>query len=111
MLPLCFPFDPASPALRPLQLAIPATPELILDFKKAKQDGETQPIKIFMDECIYSKEKSIHDRIKHNSHLTFAGIPSTKVSEKTLKIKRGKMDSRTLAFVLMSVVYCLYLSS
>ena len=76
MLQRCFPFDPASPALRPLQLAIPATPELILDFKKATQDGEKK-----------------------------------KVSEKTLKIQQGKMDIRTLASVLMSVVYCLYLSS
>ena len=38
----CFPFDPASPALQYLQSAIPATPELIQDFKKAKQDGEAQ---------------------------------------------------------------------
>jgi hypothetical protein len=37
----CFPLDPASPALRTLQSAIPATPEFIRDFKKAKHDGET----------------------------------------------------------------------
>ena len=36
----CFPFDPASPTLRTLQSAIPATSQ---DFKKAKQDGEAQP--------------------------------------------------------------------
>jgi hypothetical protein len=65
----CFPFDPASPALRTLQSAISATPELIQDFKKAKQDGEAQ-LKKFMDERIYSKEKSIHDHIKQNSRKT-----------------------------------------
>jgi hypothetical protein len=42
-----FPLDPASPALRTLQSAIPATPELIRDFKKAKQDGETR-LKVFL---------------------------------------------------------------
>ena len=82
MLQHCFPFDPAPPALRTLQLAIPATPELILDIKKAKQDGETQPIKIFMDEHIYSKEKSINDHIKRNLHITFVWIPPTKLSER-----------------------------
>ena len=45
----CFPFDPVSPTLRTLQSTIPATPELIQDSKKAKQDGEAK-LKIFMDE-------------------------------------------------------------
>ena len=94
----CFPFDPASPALRTLQSAIPATPELIQDFKKAKQDGETQ-LKIFMDERIYSKEKSIHDRIKRNSRLAFTEIPLRKASGEALKMKQGEMESRALASV------------
>ena len=51
----CFPFDPASPALRTLQ-------------------------SVFMDKRIYSKEKSIHDHIKRNSSLTFAKFPLRKVS-------------------------------
>ena len=34
---------------------IPATPELIQDFKKAKQDSETQ-LTIFIDEHIYSNK-------------------------------------------------------
>ena len=56
----CFPFDLAPPVLRPLQLAIPATLELILDFKKAKQDGETQPIKIlWMSASILKKNPSM----------------------------------------------------
>ena len=93
-----FPFDPASPALRTLQSAIPATPELIRDFKKAKQYGETQ-LKVFMDERIYSKEKSNHDHIKRNSRLTFAKFPLRKVSGEALKIKQGEMESRALAFV------------
>ena len=94
----CFPFDPASPTLRTLQSAIPATPELIRDSKKAKQDGETQ-LKIFMNERIYSKEKSIFDRIKRNSSLSFTEIPLRKVSGEALKIKQGEMESRVLASV------------
>ena len=85
----CFPFDPASPALRTLQSAIPATHELIRGFKKAKQDGETQ-LNVFMDERIYSKDKSIHDRIKRNSRLTFAKFPLRKVSGEALKMNKEK---------------------
>jgi len=93
----CFPFDPASPILQ-LQSAIPATLELIQDFKKAKQYGEAQ-LKVFIDGCTYSKEKSIHDRIKWNSHFSFAEIPLQKVSGEALKMKQGEMESRTLASV------------
>ena len=91
----CFPF---APALQTLQSAIPATPEFIRDFKKAKQDGETQ-LKVFMDERIYLKEKSNYDHIKRNSCLTFAKFPLTKVSGEALKIKQGEMESRALASV------------
>ena len=52
-----------------------------------------------MDERIYSKEKSIHDRIKRNSHLTFAKFPLRKVSGEALKMKQGEMESRVLASV------------
>ena len=92
----CFSFDPASPTLQTLQSVIPATPELIQDFKKAKQVGEAQ-LKVLMDERIYSKEKSIHDRIKWNLCLTFAEISLQKVSGEALKMKQGEMESRALA--------------
>jgi len=52
-----------------------------------------------MDERIYSKEKSIHDRIKRNSHLTFAKIPLKKVTGEAIKMKQGEMESRALASV------------
>ena len=52
-----------------------------------------------MDERIYSKEKSIHDRIKRNSRLTFAKFPLRKVSGEALKIKQGEMENRALASV------------
>ena len=71
----CFPFEPASPTLRTLQYAIPAPTALIRYFNAAKKDGESQ-LKAFMDERIYSKEKSIHDQIKRNSRLPFANAPN-----------------------------------
>ena len=52
-----------------------------------------------MDERIYSKEKSIYDRIKRNLRLTFAEIPLQKVSGEALKMKQGEMESRALASV------------
>ena len=94
----CFPFDPASPTLRTLQSAIPAPPELIRDFNTAQQDGEFR-LKAFMDERIYSKQKSIHDRIKRNSRLTFSTAPVSKSTGEILKVKQGEMESKALASV------------
>ena len=94
----CFPFDPASPTLRTLQSAIPAPPELIRDFNTAQQDGESR-LKAFMDERIYSKQKSIHDRIKRNSRLTFSNAPVSKSTGEILKVKQGEMESKALASV------------
>ncbi|CAB3976667.1 Hypothetical predicted protein [Paramuricea clavata] len=93
----CFPFDVSSPNLRTLQSAIPAPTEMIRDFQTAKQDGETK-LKEFMDECVYSKEKSLYDRIKRHSRLTFAKAPTTKTGE-VLKVKQGEMENRALASV------------
>lgn len=93
----CFPFDPASPNLRPLQSAIPAPTEIIRDFMTAKQDGESK-LKEFMDERVYSKKKSIHDRIKRHTSLTFAKAPASKTGE-VLKVKQGEMENRALASV------------
>ena len=87
----CFPFDPASPTLRTLQSAIPAPPELIRDFNTAQQDGESR-LKAFMDERIYSKQKSIHDHIKRNSRLTFSNTPVSKSTGEILKVKQGEME-------------------
>lgn len=52
-----------------------------------------------MNERIYSKEKSLHDRIKRNSRLTFANAPVNKATGEDLKVKQGEMESRALASV------------
>jgi hypothetical protein len=74
-----------------LQSAIPASTELVHDFMTAKADGETK-LKEFMDERVYSKKKSLHDRIKRNSRLTFAKALSNKTGEAS-KVKQGEMES------------------
>lgn len=79
-----------------LQSAIPAPPELIHDFNTAKQNGESM-LKTFMDERIYSKQKSLYDRIKRNSSLRFANAPVNKANSDNLKVKQ--MESRALASV------------
>ena len=94
----CFPFDPVYEPYSQLFQPHLKTSRRPSRMGKAKQDGEAQ-LKIFMDEQICSKEKSIHDRIKRNSHLTFGEIPLWKVSGAALKMKQGEMESRALASV------------
>lgn len=93
----CFPFNPASPNLRTLQSAIPPSTELVHDFATAKADGESK-LKEFMDERVYSKKKSLHDRIKCNSRLTFAKASSNRTSEAS-KVKQAEMENKALTSV------------
>ena len=93
----CFSFNPASPNLRTLQSAIPASTELVHDFATAKADGKSK-LKEFMDERVYSKKKSLHDRIKRNSRLTFAKASSNRTSEAS-KVKQAEMENKALASV------------
>ena len=75
----CFPFDPASPNLRTLKSATPAPPNLIYDFSTTKQDGEFK-LKAYLNESVYSKDKSLHARIKRSKRLTFANAPFSKAT-------------------------------
>ena len=93
----CFPFDPASPILRTLQSAIPVPPDVVCNIASAKQDGESK-LEEFMEERVYSKEKSINDRIKRNSRMTFAKAPA-RTSGKCCKVKEGEMENQALASV------------
>ena len=96
----CFPFNPASPNLRTLQSAIPASTELVHDFATAKADGESK-LKEFMDERVYSKKKSLHDRIKRNSRLTFAKASSNRTSEAS-KVKQAEMEKKSIGICCQS---------
>ena len=50
-----------------------------------------------MDERVYSKEKSVYDRIKRNSRLTFANVPVSKTTGENFETKQGEMESKALA--------------
>ncbi len=52
-----------------------------------------------MDERVYSKDKSLHDRIKRSSRLTFDNIPANKATGEDWKVKQGQTESRALAAV------------
>ena len=49
------PFDLSNTQLRSLQSSLPASDELLKDFKSAKHDGEKW-VEEFTDRCVYSKE-------------------------------------------------------
>ncbi len=46
-----------------------------------------------MDERVYSKDKSLHDRIKRSSRLTFDNIPANKATGEDWKVKQGEMEA------------------
>jgi len=57
-----FPFNPASTALRTLQSAMPASDELVADFKSAHAAGE-EKLAIFLQERVFSKNTSLHSEL------------------------------------------------
>ncbi len=69
-----FPFNPASPTLRTLQSAMPASSQLVADFNSAHAAGEMK-LAGFLKERIYSKTTSLHARVPLSKRLTFAKEP------------------------------------
>ena len=65
------PFDQSNTQLRSLQSGIPASKELVNDFKTAKSDGEKW-VKDFSERCIYSKQGSLKEKIPNSKRLNFA---------------------------------------
>lgn len=87
-----FPFDPASPILRTLQSAMPATDELIA----AGEDKLTS----FLLERVFSKDTSIYASVPLSKRLTFAkGTTTTKPGE-DLKAKAMEMGRDALKAVI-----------
>lgn len=66
----CDPFDSANQTLRSLQSGIPASETLAADLKSAWEDG-TSKVNQFMDERVYSKTKSLNDRVPLSKRLNF----------------------------------------
>lgn len=88
-----FPFDPENQELRTLQSGVPASQELIDDFKTANADGEKQ-LESILEERVYSKRKSLHARIKRMNRKTFATVSTTKGSKsKHTRIAEMEQDA------------------
>ena len=69
-----FPFDPSSPVLRTLQSAIPASDKMTADFNTAYAAGE-EKLSIFLQDRVFSKKTSLHERVPLSKRLTFANEP------------------------------------
>ena len=73
----CLLFDPSSPTLRNLQSAMPASDELVEDFKSARAAGE-EKLANFLRERVFSKNTSLHAPVPLSKRLTFAKMPVTR---------------------------------
>ena len=96
------PFDVTNTQLRSLQSGIPASDELIKDFKSAKLDGEKW-VAQFEERCVYTKEGSLSDRIPRSKRLNFANQKLQSDSGVQTKLKLCDMERYALAKVIDQV--------
>ena len=80
-----FPFNPASPTLRTLQSAIPASDQLVVDFNSAHATGEEKLIS-FLQDWVFSKKTSPHAHVPLNKCLMFAKESHTEKPREELKL-------------------------
>jgi len=67
----CDPFDHTNQTIRSLQSGITATDALAADFALVK-DNDRRKMKEFVDERVYSKTKSLNDRVPHSKLKNFS---------------------------------------
>ena len=94
-----FPFNPASPTLRTLQSAMPASDELILDFKSAHSAGE-EKLNIFLQDRVFSKKKSLHAPVSLSKRLTFSKDACIEKPGEELKARAAEMERSALKAVI-----------
>ena len=94
-----FPFNLASPTLRSLQSAMPASDELIMVFNSAHAAGEEKLTK-FLQDRVFSKNTSLHACVPLIKHLTFAKGPCTKKFREDLKVRAAEMERNALKAVI-----------
>ncbi len=100
-----YPFDSASPTLRTLQSAMPASGELITDFNSAHIAGE-EKVTNFLKDRVFSKNTSIHARVPLSKRLTFAKehrADSVKEDHKARAAEMEQVLSRQLSVWLRRV--------
>ena len=95
----CDPFDLSDTTLRSLQSGLCATDELLRDAVSAKIDGEHM-VGVFMDERVFSKAKSLNDRVPRSNRLNFENQDRKPISGTTGKEKAQEMERDALATVL-----------
>ena len=78
------PFDKSNQELRTLQSGLPASKELTADFKSANHDGERK-LEVLLNERVFSKQKSLHARIKRMNRKTFASAKTKVTKSKQVK--------------------------
>ena len=98
----CDPFDETDQILRSLQSGMPASELLVSDLKSAKEDG-VRKVEEFLQERVYSKTKSLSDRVSRNKRLNFATQELKKADSEVTKGRTEEMESKALASVLMLV--------
>ena len=73
--------------------------ELVKDFQSAKEDGE-KALETFLDERVYSRTKSFHDRMKKMKRKTFATASSDKPASGRSKQKVAEIEQEALKSVI-----------
>ena len=94
----CGPFELSNTQLRSLQSGIPASSELTADLKSAKSDGKKM-VQEFMDERVFSKARSLNDRIPRSKRLNFANQELQHVEGLNAKGKAQEMERSALSAV------------
>ena len=93
-----YPFDLDNQKLRTMQSGVLASPELVLDFKSSNEDGE-KGLEEILTERVYSKERSLHAKMKKMKRKTFT-TDSLAKDPKDKKIKIAEMEQAALKSVL-----------
>lgn len=94
-----FPFDPASPTLRTIQSAMPASDQLTADFYSAHAAGE-EKLTDFLRDRVFSKNTSLHARVPLSKRMTFAKGLHTEKPKEDLKVRAAKMKQNALKAVI-----------
>lgn len=95
----CFPFDPASPTLRTLQSAMPASNELVADLNSAHAAGE-EKLTSFLRDRVFSKTISLYAPVPLSKRLTFSKRPVTEKPGENLKARAAEMERSALKAVI-----------
>jgi len=82
---------------------MPASELLVSDLKSAKEDGVRKVEEEYLQERVYSKTKSLNDRVSRNKRLNFATQERKKADSEVTKGRTEEMESKALASVLMLV--------